>query len=88
MATVTPLRAPAPSLGKVSIRVDRVYGIVKIYPVCDRAKAFARIAGTKTLSLEDLGEITAMGFHLELAGGIELLNEGINKLLRAEAAKP
>lgn len=82
MATVTPLRTPVPTLGKVAIRVDRVYGVVKIYPACDRANAFARIAGTKTLSLENLGEITAMGFHLELVGGVEVLNAGLNKLLR------
>jgi hypothetical protein len=41
--------------------IKKVYGEEKVYPVCEDAKTFAQIAGTKTLTLE-----TAKIFKQEL----------------------
>lgn len=56
--------APLSSLGKIEIRVDRVYGNVTIYPVCERAKLLAEIAGTKTLTNAVLAHAERMGFQI------------------------
>lgn len=48
----------------VVVRFTKVYGVQKCYPVCDRAHAFARIAGTKTLSADNLNEIRLLGFDV------------------------
>lgn len=48
----------------VTIRVDRVYGNVLMYPVCEKAHLFAAIAGTKTLSKRDIANIRALGYEV------------------------
>ena len=50
------------------IRVDvrDVFGRRLIYPVCDDAKTFAALAGTKTLTPEVLDLIKALGFEIEV----------------------
>lgn len=49
----------------IIIEVKTVYGIERIYPVCDNAKLFAFIAGTKTLSEENLRAVRKLGFEIE-----------------------
>lgn len=56
--------APFPPLGKIKIRVDRVYGNITVYPVCERAKLIAAIAGTKTLTAGTLGLAERLGFEI------------------------
>lgn len=50
----------------ITIEVKDVYGKPTVYPVCDTAKAFATIAGTKTLSHSVLQTIERMGYTIEL----------------------
>lgn len=52
----------------ITVKVKDVYGMRRIYPVCDKALAVARIAGTKTLSLEVIEAVKALGF------GVVVLN--------------
>jgi hypothetical protein len=40
------------------------YGTEYHYPICDAAKAFARIAMSKTLVVADLKEIKALGYTI------------------------
>jgi hypothetical protein len=47
---------------EIQVKVTESYGCTRIYPVCAHGKAFAQIAGTKTLSLEVLATIRALGF--------------------------
>lgn len=51
---------------KIQIEMKEVYGETKVYPVCERAKLFARIAGTKTLTNEVLKDVERLGYQLEL----------------------
>lgn len=42
---------------EVHIRLDRVYGQIKAYPVNDAARTFAAIAGTASLTASTLAHI-------------------------------
>lgn len=64
---------------KIQIEMKEVYGETKVYPVCPRAKLFAAIAGTKTLTTETLKNIERLGYQLELVVSpkyLELLGVG------------
>jgi hypothetical protein len=50
---------------KIQIEVRDVYGVQTVYPVCEAAKRFASIAGTKTLTHRALCDIEALGFDIE-----------------------
>ncbi len=49
---------------KIVVRVDRVYGKVVVYPVCEKAKLLAQIAGTSTLTHKTLSLAERMGFEI------------------------
>ena len=49
---------------RITVQVKDVYGQKTIYPVCDKAKIFARLAGTKTLTMSAIVEIKKLGFGL------------------------
>jgi hypothetical protein len=49
---------------QVLVQLRTVYGVDTVYPVCDNAKAFASIARTKTLTLDTLGQVKALGFEI------------------------
>jgi hypothetical protein len=79
MATVT----PSPKLGKILVRVDRVYGRPAVYPVCEKAKCLAEIACTATLTAYTLKKAAELGFEVELAeGSANVLNEALNGMLK------
>lgn len=50
----------------VHVRVIDVYGKRVVYPVCDKAKVFASIAGTKTLTDSTLMYIKKLGYRLHV----------------------
>lgn len=47
---------------EIVIKRREVYGEVKYYPVCEKAKLFATIAGTKTLTRPVLAKIKELGY--------------------------
>ena len=51
---------------KITVREDKNYGIRTIYPHCEAAQVFARIAGTKTLTAHALRDIAALGYSIEV----------------------
>ena len=51
----------------IEVRVKDVYGNQMIYPVCDAAKVFAAIAGTKTLTQPTLLLIKQLGYDISIA---------------------
>ena len=51
-------------MSTITVTVRRVYGNPVIYPACQTARHFAAIAGTKTLTLDALRRIKAMGYTI------------------------
>ena len=48
----------------ITVEIRNTYGQDKIYPVCDKAKIFADIAGTTTLLPRDIQRIQMLGFEV------------------------
>ena len=51
---------------KLTVAIKNVYGEEKIYPLCEAAKTFAKIAGTRTLTLRAIEAIKKLGYAVEL----------------------
>jgi hypothetical protein len=49
----------------IEVEVKDVYGVLKYYPLCDKAQLFADIAGTKTLTLQAIKKIEALGYSIK-----------------------
>ena len=49
---------------QITVKIDRIYGIQTVYPVCKTAVLFSRIAGTKTLTANTLQHIETMGYSV------------------------
>jgi len=50
----------------ITIKVTKNYGVQTFYPVCDKAKLFARIAGTKTLTPATIKLIKELGYEVNI----------------------
>jgi len=61
---------------EIVIEIKTVYGKQLIYPVCNNALAFARIAKTKTFSYNNLYDIMSLGFIVKL-----LVNNEIREIV-------
>jgi hypothetical protein len=48
----------------ITVQVRNVYGNDLVYPLCEKAKAFAAIANQKTLSHSVLCKIEALGYTI------------------------
>jgi hypothetical protein len=51
---------------KIVVRVRNIYGNKTVYPVCDKAKLFACIAGHSTLTSATLDGIRRLGYLIEV----------------------
>jgi hypothetical protein len=51
----------------LTVRARDVYGVKTYYPADDTARTFARIAGTKTLTLATIREAQKLGYHIAQA---------------------
>lgn len=51
---------------KIQITIRNVYGNEQAYPVCDAAKLFAEIAGSKTLTPHTLNRVKRLGYQIEV----------------------
>lgn len=49
---------------EIIIEVKNVYGVLKAYPVCEEAKTFAKIAGSKTLTKQVLDLILQLHYTI------------------------
>jgi hypothetical protein len=49
----------------IEVEVKDVYGVTKYYPICEKAQLFADIAGTKTLTVETIKKIEALGYSIK-----------------------
>lgn len=55
----------------ITVAIKNQYGVRTVVPVCDRAKLFAIIAGTKTFSKPAIDSIRALGFEVEVQQVVE-----------------
>ena len=51
---------------KIVVRVRNIYGNKTVYPVCEDAKLFARIAGHSTLTYTTVDLIKKLGYVIEV----------------------
>jgi hypothetical protein len=51
---------------KIQIQVRTLYGSEQAYPVCDLARSFAELAGTRTLTRRALSLIVKLGYSVEV----------------------
>ena len=49
---------------EIKVTIKNVYGQDLVYPVCSKAKVFAQIAGTTTLTPETLSKIMFLGYEV------------------------
>jgi hypothetical protein len=49
---------------EITVRVTSIYGQKTVYPVCETARIFAGIAGTKTLKSTTINAIKALGYKV------------------------
>lgn len=52
---------------QILVEVKNVYGVQTVYPVCEQAKFFAALAGTKTLTSQALKRIKQAGYQVCVA---------------------
>lgn len=50
----------------IIVKIKNVYGVNQIYPVCDIAKTFASISGTKTLTAHTVSKIKELGYTINV----------------------
>lgn len=53
-------------MNTIQVEIKSVYGNEKIYPVCIKAKAFARLVRQTTLTNRDIEAIKELGFTVEV----------------------
>ena len=53
---------------KLIVQIKNIYGVDRIYPVCEKSKSFSRIAGLKTLQQPVIDEIKKLGYQIETKG--------------------
>jgi hypothetical protein len=51
---------------KITIRIEKNYGIETAYPSCDHSRLLAKLAGTKTLTHHALDTIAALGYAIQI----------------------
>lgn len=51
---------------EITVKEKNVYGIIRLYPVCEKAIIFANLVGSKTLSANDLDLISSLGYKINI----------------------
>jgi len=65
---------------KIEVIIEPQYGKWVYYPMCEKAKAFAAIAGTKTLTDATLVQIKNLGY--EIKASAKSMDELIGSMVR------
>jgi len=50
---------------EITVEIRDVYGQTKLYPHCESAKVFASIAGTTTLTEQNIRRIMQLGYKVK-----------------------
>lgn len=57
----------------IQVEIKNVYGEERIYPVCEQAKLFSELAGTKTLTRQSIATIKKLGYTIIVNSAIVTL---------------
>jgi len=58
----------------IQVTIKNIYGMDRIYPHCDKAKLFAAIADTSTLTISTVAKIKNLGYTVEVVhNGVKTL---------------
>lgn len=52
---------------QIIVEIRSVYGKETIYPICDAAKTFSKLCGTKTLTREAINHIKELGYEIQVS---------------------
>jgi hypothetical protein len=50
---------------QITVEIKNVYGVERIYAVCNNAKLITKLKQSKTLSKEDISILKEMGYKIE-----------------------
>jgi len=50
----------------ITVEIKNVYGVERIYPVCENAKRFAMLTSTKTFNRDIIEVIKSLGCKIEI----------------------
>jgi hypothetical protein len=62
---MTPSTNPMES-NTYTVEIRDIYGKPTVYPICDTAKTFAALIGTKTLTDQALMHINSLGYTMKI----------------------
>jgi hypothetical protein len=65
---------------KLLLQLKNVYGVERIYPVCEVSKIFCKMAKQLTISKENLAMIKELGYEIEWVPSNFCLDKKDNKL--------
>lgn len=57
----------------IQVKIKNVYGNDLVYPICEKAKAFAAIAGQATLTGWTISKIKDLGYTIEVVSDVKSL---------------
>ena len=49
---------------QITVTIKSVYGVERIYPVCETAKIFTRLLGSATLTRRNIDHIKQLGYSV------------------------
>ena len=58
------------TIKSITVEVRNVYGNTLVYPICDTAKLFARIANKSTLNASILNDVVQLGFQVNTTSSV------------------
>ena len=58
---------------KIQVTIKNVFGNETIYPICETAKLFARLARQKSLTMREIETIKELGYEVEVVQEVKSL---------------
>ena len=49
---------------QITVKLKNVFGVERIYPICEKAKLFTKLAGSATLTAEKIKYIKELGYKV------------------------
>jgi hypothetical protein len=53
-------------MNKIQVAIKQVYGVERIYPICEIAKKLNRLMNSKTFTRDNIQVIKSLGYSVEV----------------------